>query len=58
VATRTFLGEKVEYQVRVGTELIQVTDYRPSLTGPIQPGEAVSLDVPPEAVRVLPGAPA
>ncbi|HET8578401.1 MAG TPA: ABC transporter ATP-binding protein [Methylomirabilota bacterium] len=58
VVTRTFLGEKVEYQVRVGPELIQVTDYRPSHTGMIEPGQMVSLDVPPDAVRVLPGAPA
>ena len=57
VVTRTFLGEKVEYQVRVGSEPIQVTDYRPIQTGRIHPGETVSLEVPPDAVRVLPGGP-
>ncbi len=55
VAMRTFLGEKIEYQVRVGSELVHVTDYNPTLTGLLQPGETVTLDVPPDAVRVLPG---
>ncbi len=55
VVSRTFLGEKVEYQLRMGTELVQVTDYNPSHTGALQPGETVTLDIAPDAVRVLPG---
>jgi len=53
VASRTFLGEKVEYQVRVSGDLIQVTDYNPNNTGALQPGETVTLDMSPEALRLL-----
>jgi iron(III) transport system ATP-binding protein len=53
VTSRVFLGEKVEYQVQVGLDVIQVTDYNPSHTGAPQPGETVTLGVPPDAVRVL-----
>ncbi len=53
VTSRVFLGEKVEYQVRVGRDVVQVTDYNPNHTGAPQPGETVTLGVPPDAVRVL-----
>jgi ABC-type Fe3+/spermidine/putrescine transport system ATPase subunit len=53
VASRTFLGEKVEYQVRVGPDMIQVTDYNPRTSGALQPGATVTLDMPPDALRVL-----
>ena len=53
VTSRVFLGEKVEYQVQVGLDVIQVTDYNPNHTGAPQPGETVTLGVPPDAVRVL-----
>jgi iron(III) transport system ATP-binding protein len=53
VSSRTFLGEKVEYQVRVGEELIQVTSYNPREV--FAPGEAVTLTLPTEGVALLPG---
>jgi len=53
VTSRVFLGEKVEYQVQVGRDVVQVTDYNPNPIGAPQPGETVTLGVPPDAVRVL-----
>ena len=53
VVSRTFLGEKVEYQVRVGGETLQVTAYG---TGPLfAPGEAVTLAVPSTGLWILEG---
>jgi iron(III) transport system ATP-binding protein len=57
VLSRTFLGEKAEYQVRVGTETLQVTAYGAGTSGPLAPGDTVSLEVPSTGVWVL-GAPA
>jgi ABC-type Fe3+/spermidine/putrescine transport system ATPase subunit len=54
VASRMYLGEKVEYQVRVGEELIQVTSYNPRVTYTV--GEAVSLHLPADGIPLLPGA--
>jgi iron(III) transport system ATP-binding protein len=53
VASRMFLGEKVEYHVRVGEDLIQVTSYNPRTT--YAAGEAVSLHLPSEGIPYLPG---
>jgi ABC-type Fe3+/spermidine/putrescine transport system ATPase subunit len=53
VLSRTFLGEKAEYQVRVGTEILQVTAYGAGTSGPLAPGDAVSLGVPSTGVWVL-----
>ena len=53
VLSRTFLGEKAEYQVRVGTETLQVTAYGAGTSGPLAPGDAVSLEVPSTGVWVL-----
>jgi iron(III) transport system ATP-binding protein len=55
VASRMFLGEKVEYHVRVGENLVQVTSYNPRVT--YAPGEAVSLHFPPDGIPLLPGEP-
>ena len=51
--SRTFLGEKAEYQVRVGTEILQVTAYGVGASGPLAPGDAVSLEVPSTGVWIL-----
>ena len=53
VVSRTFLGEKVEYQVRVGDEVLQVTDYGGQASfGADQP---VSLRLPTAGVPILRG---
>ena len=54
VVSRMFLGEKVEYHVRVGEDLVQVTSYNPRVT--YAAGEAVSLHLPADGIPLLPGA--
>jgi iron(III) transport system ATP-binding protein len=56
VASRMFLGEKVEYQVRAGDALLQVTTY--DARAVLAPGAAVTLVLPSEGIPVLPGGPA
>jgi ABC-type Fe3+/spermidine/putrescine transport system ATPase subunit len=53
VVSRTFLGEKVEYRVRLGEEILQATSYNPRIVFP--PGQAVRLKLPTDGVPVLPG---
>jgi len=53
IVSRTFLGEKVEYQVRMGGEILQVTQYNPIRTGSLAPGTEVSLALPAEAIQLL-----
>jgi iron(III) transport system ATP-binding protein len=54
IVSRTFLGEKAEYQVRVGTDLLQVTSYNPVRRGLFPPGERVMLHFPTEGIQLLP----
>jgi len=54
IVSRMFLGEKAEYQVRMGTEVLQVTSYNPSERGIFSPGQQVRLHIPPTGVRLLP----
>jgi len=53
VASRMFLGEKVEYHVRVGEDLVQVTSYNPRSV--FAPGQAVTLTLPTDGIPLLPG---
>jgi iron(III) transport system ATP-binding protein len=53
VLSRVFLGEKVEYQVRAGEDLFQVTAYTPGRV--FAPRDPVTLVIRPEAVALLPG---
>jgi ABC-type Fe3+/spermidine/putrescine transport system ATPase subunit len=53
VASRMFLGEKVEYHVRVGEDLVQVTSYNARVL--FSPGDAVTLTLPTEGIPVLAG---
>ena len=57
ILSRTVLGEKAEYQVRVGTETLQVTAYGAGTSAALAPGDVVGLEVPSAGVWVL-GAPA
>lgn len=52
VAERTFLGEKAEYQVRVGDETLQVTRYSGAAPR-FAPGSAVTVRLPAEGVGLL-----
>jgi iron(III) transport system ATP-binding protein len=53
VASRMFLGEKVEYHVRVGEDLVQVTSYNPRNV--FAAGDAVTLTLPTDGIPLLPG---
>ena len=55
VVSRTFLGEKVEYHVRVGRETLHVTAYGAGGSRLVLPGETVTLDVPSSGVWILEG---
>ncbi len=54
IVSLTFLGEKAEYQVRVGTDLLQVTSYNPVQRGVFPPGHRVMLHIPSEGIQLLP----
>jgi iron(III) transport system ATP-binding protein len=56
VVSRMFLGEKVEYHVRTGEDLVQVTSYNPQKV--FAPDDAVTLTLPSEGIPILPGGPA
>jgi ABC-type Fe3+/spermidine/putrescine transport system ATPase subunit len=53
VVARTFLGEKVEYQVRVGDEILQVTRPSEAPDARFAPGAAVTLRLPADGVGLL-----
>jgi len=53
VLARTFLGEKVEYQVRLGTDVLQVTRYNPTPGAVFAPGQSVAIRLPSDGVRLL-----
>jgi iron(III) transport system ATP-binding protein len=53
IVSRMFLGEKVEYHVRTGEELVQVTSYNPRTVFALD--EAVTLTLPTEGIPILPG---
>ncbi len=58
IVSRTFLGEKAEYQVRMGKDVLQVTSYNPVQRGIFPPGQAVTLRFPSHGIHLLPGSPA
>jgi len=55
IVSRTFLGEKVEYQVRVGSDVLQVTSYNPVRGSVFAPGQRVTLELPTDGIQLLPG---
>jgi len=54
VVARTFLGEKVDYQVRVGEETLLVTRPDPGPVTLLAEGQAVRLRLPADRVSLLP----
>jgi iron(III) transport system ATP-binding protein len=55
VVSRTFLGEKAEYGVGVGDQVLQVTQYTRPHGSHFQPGDAVSLHLPSDSMPILVG---
>jgi iron(III) transport system ATP-binding protein len=54
IVSRIYLGEKVEYAVRVGGALLQVVRVDPPEGETLKPGERVSLVLPQDGVQLLP----
>ncbi len=52
IILRTFLGEKVEYQVRVAEDVLQATSYNPQTV--FAPGQSVLVQLPTGGVSILP----
>ncbi len=55
VLSRTFLGEKAEYSVRVRDQVLQVSQYTRPGGASFHAGDAVTLELPHEGVPILPG---
>jgi iron(III) transport system ATP-binding protein len=53
IVARTFLGEKVDYQVRAGEQLILVTRYNSGDGALLTEGQRVRLQVPEDSVRLF-----
>jgi iron(III) transport system ATP-binding protein len=56
IVSRTFLGEKAEYQVQIGGDLLQVVSYNPVLRGVFAPDQPVMLHLPTDGIQILPEA--
>ena len=55
VVSRTFLGEKAEYRVQVGEDILQVTSYNSGQRGVFTPGQSVTLHLQTNDIPLLPG---
>jgi iron(III) transport system ATP-binding protein len=54
ILSRTFLGEKVEFQVRFGEDVLQVTTYDPA-GGGFRPAQRATVHLPADGIQLLPG---
>jgi iron(III) transport system ATP-binding protein len=53
VVTRTYLGEKMEYDVEVAGQRVQIVRFNPPPSERFAPGGAVSVQLPHEGVQLL-----
>jgi iron(III) transport system ATP-binding protein len=53
VERRTYFGDKAEYLVRVGDDLIQAIQWNPALEGEFREGQQISLKLPASNVQLL-----
>jgi iron(III) transport system ATP-binding protein len=53
VVTRTYLGEKMEYEVEVAGQMIQIVRFNPPPSERFEPGDTVSVRLPHEGVQLL-----
>jgi iron(III) transport system ATP-binding protein len=53
VKVRTYLGEKMEYEVAVAGQMLQIVRFNPPPAERFEPGDAVSLRLPHEGVQLL-----
>lgn len=53
VVSRTYLGEKMEYEVEVAGQTVQIVRFNPPPSERFAPGDAVSVRLPHEGVQLL-----
>ena len=53
VVTRTYLGEKMEYEVQVAGQVLQIVRFNPPPAERFAPGDRVSVALPQEGVQLL-----
>jgi iron(III) transport system ATP-binding protein len=53
VVTRTYLGEKIEYEVELAGQRLQIVRFNPPPSERFTPGDAVSVSLPREGVQLL-----
>ena len=53
VERRTYFGDKAEYLVRVGDQLIQAIQWNPAVAAEFGEGQQVSLQLPTSRVQLL-----
>ena len=53
VQTRTYLGDKIEYEVTFGGQTLTVVRFNPAGDEAVLPGTAVSLDIPAANIRLV-----
>jgi iron(III) transport system ATP-binding protein len=53
VVTRTYLGEKMEYEVEVAGQMLQIVRFNPPPSERFEPGDTVSVRLPHEGVQLL-----
>ena len=53
VKSRTYLGEKMEYEVEVAGQTVQIVRFNPPPSERFEPGDAVSVRLPHEGVQLL-----
>jgi len=55
VITRTYLGEKIEYEVEAAGQRLQIVRFNPPPSERFAPGDAVSVRLPHDGVHLLGG---
>jgi iron(III) transport system ATP-binding protein len=53
VQTRTYLGDKIEYEVTFGGQTLTIVRFNPTEDEMVMPGTVVSLDIPAASIRLV-----
>jgi iron(III) transport system ATP-binding protein len=53
VRTRTYLGDKIEYEVTFGGQTLTIVRFNPAEDEEVLPGTHVSLDIPAASIRLV-----
>ena len=53
VQSSTFLGDKIEYEISLGQQKLNIVRFNPERTDDFRPGETVHLNIPESSVRLV-----